>query len=81
MISEDLKQKIIPNLKLALLEEDWDKIDIMFSECYKTVLNGTPVVTLYPHDPNTLAMQFSMLTGSYIDVTEWSYIKTVGERL
>lgn len=84
MISEDLKKLILPNLKLHLDEIDFQYIDTMFSECYKTYPEGrnTPWVTLKPHPhAGTIAMQFSMLTGSFMEITDWNYIKTIGERL
>lgn len=82
MISEDLKKLIIPNLKLHLMDEDQDKIEIMFTECYKTNPYGTPFVTLKPFDEGYgVAMQFNMLTGTYEEITDWNYIKTIGEKL
>lgn len=82
MISEDLKKLILPNLKLHLDNQDYRYIDEMFSECYKTYPQGkpNPWITLKPIT-GPIAMQFSMLTGSFMEITDWNYIKTIGERL
>lgn len=82
MINNELKEKIIPNLKIHLQRNDWKYVEMMFSEVYYTYFEGLGRVTLMPH-PNAgdIAMQFSSLTGSFIEITSWDYIKTVGKKL
>lgn len=80
MISQELKEKIIPNLKIILLEEYHRYIDFMFDEVYVTSDQYGEKVTIKPPYEGP-ALQFDMLTGSFIEITEWEYIKTVGDRL
>lgn len=80
MISQELKEKIIPNLKIILLEEYHEYMNYMFDEVYVTSDKYGEKVTLNP-PYNGPALQFDMLTGSFIEITDWEYIKKVGDRL
>lgn len=80
MISEQLKELIIPNLKMHMDEEDWKYIPEMFSEVYWTTFGGVDRVTLKPHpEAGSIAVQFSPLNGAYIEITDWDYIKKIGK--
>lgn len=81
MINKKLKEKIIPHLKLHLMEEDWNHIDSMFDEVYLTTFDGVERVTITYPEMGDIAMQFSTLNGAFLEITSWSYIKQVGEKL
>ena len=85
MISNELKEWIIPNLKMNLEEKDWCYIEDMFTECYITEENGLKVVSLKPpasYNPPEgqmkLTLQFSTLNGSFYGVDDWEYIRNIG---
>lgn len=80
MVPSELRELIICNLKIFLIEEDWKYIDDMFSECYYTYEDGLERITLKPQPlGGDVAMQFSPLNGSYIGVADWYTIQKVGE--
>lgn len=86
LISNELKEWIIPNLKMNLDEADWKYIDDMFTECYVTLENGLEVVALKPpasYNPSEgqmkLCMQFSKLNGSFYGVDDWEYVRNTGK--
>ena len=76
-ITTDLRELIEPHLKECLLEEDWQYIDDMFSEVVYTYPNGVSLVTLKPYSDDVLAMEFSTVTGEFVELTDWDYIQTV----
>ncbi|WP_455644822.1 hypothetical protein [Methanosphaera sp.] len=77
MIDNELKNLIIPNLKIHLPEDQWDNIEVMFSECYVTIEEGVKVVTLTPLQEG-LALQFDFITGTFFDICDWNDVKTRG---
>lgn len=82
MISNTLREFIEPNLKMHLQRRDWKYIDEMFSECYLTNPAGEDIITLKPHpEGGSLAPQFTALTGSFYEITDWDYIKSIGTLL
>lgn len=82
MISEDLKQKIIPHLLEMLDESEKKYVDEMFSEVYYTNYDGLERVTLKPHPgAGDIAVQFYVLNGNFIELTSWNYIKEKGKLL
>ena len=79
MIKDKLKQLILPNLREHLMEQDWPYIEEMFTETYFTKHDGIARVTLKPHpDAGNIAMQFDYMTGTFVEITMWSYIKEIG---
>ena len=79
MISDELKQLILPHLRDHLMEQDWKYIEDMFTEVYFTKFAGVPRVTLKPHpELGEIAMQFDYLTGTFLEITQWDYIKEIG---
>ena len=82
MIKEELKNLIKPNALIHMPKEDWDYLDVMFTETYLTYHEGIERVSLKPHpEAGRLSMQFSTLNGAFIELTDWDYIKKVGRRL
>lgn len=90
MISEELKQNIIPNLKMVLHEQEWSNIEIMFEEVYVVYEDGQNLVCLHPGPSTNIvdggnnigpALMFTELTGAYYDIGQWEYIKKVGRKL
>lgn len=82
MISEKLKQKILPELKDHLVEDDYKYIEEMFSEVYYTNFDGIERVTLKPHpEAGDIAMQFNIVNGNFIEITSYEYIQSVGEKV
>ena len=79
MMSETLKNKIIPEIKNHLLEEDWEHIPDMINEAYITKPDEITLVSLKPCPQcGDISMQFNINTGEYVELTSWKYIKTVG---
>lgn len=76
-ITPELRELIEPHLKECLLEEDWQYIDDMFSEVVYTYPNGVGLVTLKPHSDYVPAMEFSTVTGEFVELTDWDYVQTV----
>lgn len=82
MISNRLRELITTQLRLHLDEDEYRYIESMFSECYLTKVNGHELITLKPHPSSgDIAMQFLALNGTYVEITSWEYIKTIGEKL
>ena len=85
MISEEMKEQIIPQVKLHLSEEYWDEIDVMFEETYVIYEEGQNIICLQPlfkgECMNETSLMFTELTGAYYDMGQWSYIKKVGRKL
>lgn len=74
-ISEELQELLIPNLKEHLLEEDWQYIPDMIEEgVFTNTEDGNRLVTPTPIYEDAPAMQFSVETGEYIELTDWDYI-------
>lgn len=78
MISNKLRRKIESNLKLHIDSSLYSKIDDMFKEVYLTTIDGEDRLTLKPSDNKSIALQFSALTGTFLEITDWEYIKNVG---
>lgn len=76
-ITEELRELIEPHLKEHLTEDEYQYIDTMFSEVVYTYPNGVPLVTLKPPLEGYPAMQFSKITGEFMEITLWDYIQTV----
>lgn len=82
MIDDRLKELIKPQLMIHLDHQDWRFIDDMFSEAYVTNFEGIERVTLKPHpQAGNIAMQFMTLNGTFIELTDWDYIKAKGQKL
>ena len=77
MIDKELRDRIEPNLKMHLPRDQWAHINEMFSECYVTNIKGKDLITLKPVGI-PMAMQFLALTGAFVEITDWNYIKTKG---
>lgn len=78
MIDKELRDRIEPNLKMHLSKDKWMFIDEMFSECYITNPKGMDLITLKPIGIS-MAMQFIVLTGAFVEITDWNYIKRIGK--
>ena len=81
MISNELKNLILPNLKLHLPEDEYQYIDQFFTECYLTIEEGQKVVSLAPILDDELSLQFDYLTGTFFDIIPWEYVKKMGKLL
>jgi len=68
--------KIEPNLRDRLGDSYQDQVDEMFEQVVYTFPDGVPLVTLYPCG-DFPAMQFSTVTGEFMELTSWEYIQTV----
>lgn len=76
-ISEELREKILPNLKEMLDEESWEYIPDIFDEGgIFTYPNGIPLVALHLDDDYP-SPQFFVSTGEFAELTTWEYIQTV----
>lgn len=74
-ISEELQELLIPHLKEALREEDWQYIPDMLEEgVFTTTEDGNTLVTPTPLFEGEPAMQFSTVSGEFVDLTDWDYI-------
>jgi hypothetical protein len=76
-ITTELRALIEPHLREVLLEEDYDLIDDMFSEVVYTQPEGIPLVALMPPQGDGISLQFSCLTGEFVELTDWDYVQTV----
>ena len=81
MIDRKLRRKIEPNLKMHINPSKYSNIEDMFSEVYLTTIDGKDRVTLKPSDNGIIALQFCALTGTFLEITDWDYIKTKGTLL
>ena len=77
-ISEELKEMIIPHLKEHLDPDSWDYIPQMFEQVVYTQPGVVPLVTLDPIYDYP-AMQFSCITGEFMELTNWDYIVALDE--
>lgn len=75
-ISEELKELITPHLKDHLDPDSWDYIPQMFNQVVYTQPGEVPYVTLYPIS-DFPAMQFSCITGEFMELTSWEYVQMV----
>jgi hypothetical protein len=76
-ITPELRALIEPHLREVLLEEDYDLVDDMFSEVVYTQPEGIPLVALMPPHGEGISLQFSCLTGEFVELTDWDYVQTV----
>ena len=53
----------------------------LIDEVYLTTFDGVERVTITYPEMGDIAMQFSTLNGAFLEITSWSYIKQVGEKL
>lgn len=81
MISNELKNLILPNLKLHLPEDRYQYIDQFFTECYLTIEEGQQIVSLTPVIDDGLSLQFDFLTGTFFDIVNWEEVKKRGKLL
>ena len=86
MIDNELKELILPQLKLHLDEAHWNEIEMMFEEVYVTHSEGQNIICLHPGTDqgegySGISLMFTELTGAYYDMGQWEYIKKVGRKL
>lgn len=83
MISNELKERILPHLKEVILPNHWYRIPMMFQEVYEISFNDNPDTHIVIHDKleDAPAVGFSSMTGSFIEPYHWEYAKEHGERL
>ena len=87
MISDRLKELILPYLKMRLEPEQYKYIDSMFNEVYKTTENGFEVVTLAPPPKpaetkgGVIAMQFLTLNGAFYGIDFWEEVQRRGTKI
>lgn len=77
MLVSDIKELIEQNLQQDLEPVDYDKIPMMLSEIYLTRVENIPRLTLKPFEGD-IAMQYSCYDGTFLELTSWEYIQTVG---
>lgn len=70
MLSEEEKSLLEPQLKLHVLEKDWDYIDIMIDQSKIT----DKYIVIPPVIPriNNLCMLFDRLTCTFVDIGLWN---------
>jgi len=79
----EIRELIIPQLKLHLSKKDYDKIDYMFGEVYLIEEDGQSIFCLKPipagDGGENISLMFYALNGAYRDMGDWSYIKRIGK--
>ena len=75
MISEELKEKILPHLREIMPREDWDKIPGFFERVYYVKYNDSQYAYVmgYWGDPNPV-VAFDESTGLFLGVVmqDWA---------
>lgn len=82
MISERLKQKIMPHLLATLPKAHAKYIDSCFEEVYQVEEDGQSYIVLQPpkevNRDEQLSLMFSELTGACIGPVAWQIVKKEG---
>lgn len=83
MVSEELKERIIPKLKPCIRKESWRWIDWMFEEAYETTHDGFKMITIRPPPNSNLVVGFMFYecTGCFYDTPLFYKIKAKGKRI
>ena len=81
VISKELKELILPNLKMSLPYEKHDDVDKYFTEVYLMEEDIGNVVCLRCTDSDGgegICFRFLALNGAFYDVDDWEYVKQKG---
>lgn len=83
MVSEELKERIIPKLKQCINKSSYKWIDWMFEEAYETTHDGFKMITVRPPPNSNLVVGFTFYqcTGCFYDTPIFNRVRRVGIRI
>lgn len=83
MMSHELRELLIPKIRLYLNRSSWQYIDTMLDNAYRTYEEGMSYINVPPpvYSGLDLGFQFQELTGIFIQMVDMDLIKAIGDKV